>query len=284
MKKRSRKIITLVLLAVFFIGLSVLLYPSISNFWNQKTQSKAVANYDKLMEKLKPEDFTKLFEQADKYNKELADLPFPLTQYKELDGYKETLNVDGTGMFGYISIDKIQVELPIYHSTDSSVLDVACGHLEGTSLPVGGKGTHCVLSAHRGLPTAKLFTNLDKLENGDTFRITVLDRVLTYEVDQIRIVTPREVKDLMIEDDKDYCTLLTCTPYGINSHRLLVRGHRVENRSDRNVSVVSEAYVIDRFIVTPIVALPILLVLILYVCFKPAKKKLPIMEGEDDYE
>ena len=126
MKKRSRKIITLVLLAVFFIGLSVLLYPSISNFWNQKTQSKAVANYDKLMEKLKPEDFTKLFEQADKYNKELADLPFPLTQYKELDGYKETLNVDGTGMFGYISIDKIQVELPIYHSTDSSVLDVAC--------------------------------------------------------------------------------------------------------------------------------------------------------------
>ena len=187
-------------------------------------------------------------------------------------------------MMGYLDIDKIQLKLPIYHTTDPSVLNAACGHLEGSSLPVGGESTHCVLSAHRGLPTATLFTHLDRMEIGDTFRITVLDRTLVYEVDQIKVVTPDDFTDIMITDGMDYCTLLTCTPYGINTHRLLVRGVRIETEQKRTLRVVSEAFIIDRLIVTPIVALPILLVLIVYVFLKPAKKKRPKLDERGEWK
>lgn len=273
---KTRKIITITLLAVFFVGLSVLLYPSISSYWNSKTQSKAVTDYDSLVKALTPKDYSEFFEKADAYNAALASLPFALADHSGVDGYHECLNATGNGMMGYIDIDKIQVKLPIYHGTDASTLSIAAGHIEGSSLPVGGAGTHSVISAHRGLPSAKLFTDLDKLEIGDTFRITVLDRTMVYEVDLIKTVLPSDVGDLAIDEDSDLFTLVTCTPYGINTHRLLVRGHRIESQETRVMHVVSEAYIVDRLIVTPIVALPILLALMLYVFFKPAKKRLPI--------
>lgn len=281
MLMKKRRTITLILLGIFFVGLFVLLYPAFANFWNQKTQSQAVVDYDAYLESLTEEDYSAIFEEADEYNRALAQLGFPLTDYTELGGYYDLVNVGANGMFGYIDIDKIQVKLPIYHGTSASVLNSACGHLQGSSLPVGGTGTHCVLSAHRGLPTAKLFTNLDKLEIGDTFKLTVLDRVLTYRVDQILIVKPNEIDTLAIDENMDYCTLLTCTPYGINTHRLLVRGVRVENEEQIKTSVSSEAYLVDRLIVTPIVALPILFVLILYVFFMPTKRKLPLDDEEE---
>mgnify|MGYP004524485131 CR=1 FL=1 len=281
---RKRKILTLILLCIFFAGLSVLLYPAISSFWNAKTQSRAVVDYDAIVKSLTPEDYSAYFEAAEDYNRSLAALSFPLTDFAQLDGYRACLDADGSGMMGYLDIDKIQLKLPIYHTTDPSVLNAACGHLEGSSLPVGGESTHCVLSAHRGLPTATLFTHLDRMEIGDTFRITVLDRTLVYEVDQIKVVTPDDFTDIMITDGMDYCTLLTCTPYGINTHRLLVRGVRIETEQKRTLRVVSEAFIIDRLIVTPIVALPILLVLIVYVFLKPAKKKRPKLDERGEWK
>ena len=194
------------------------------------------------------------------------------------EDYNSALNASGDGVMGYIDIDKIQVKLPIYHGVSDGVLSHAVGHIEGSSLPVGGESTHCVLSAHRGLPSAKLFTDLDKLEIGDTFRITVLDRAMIYEVDQIKTVLPTDVGDLLITEGADYCTLITCTPYGINTHRLLIRGHRVSSEDLRKMQVLSDAFIVDRLIVTPIVALPIIFILMLYVFFEPPKKKLPINE------
>lgn len=275
---RKRKVITLILLSVFFVGLSVLLYPSISSYWNSLTQSKAVVDYDKIVKSLTPEDYSKFFEEAEQYNKRLSACNFPLSDYSQVSGYRECLDATDTGIMGYIDIDKIQVKLPIYHGTSASVLNQACGHIEGSSLPIGGEGTHCVLSAHRGLPSAKLFSDLDKLEIGDVFQITVLDHTMLYEVDRIKTVLPDDVFELLIDKDKDYCTLVTCTPYGINSHRLLVRGHRIESEGQRSMAVVSEAYIVDRLIVTPIVTLPIIFMLMLYVFFKPVKKRLPINE------
>ncbi len=278
---KKRKVVTLILLGVFLVGLSVLLYPSVSSYWNSITQSKAIVGYDTIVQSLSPKDYSEIFKKAEKYNEDLKNLNFPLSDYTQLDGYEDCLNATGDGVIGYIDIDKIQVKLPIYHGTNPSTLNHACGHIEGSSLPIGGKGTHAALSAHRGLPSAKLFSDLDKLEVGDIFRITVLDKTYIYEVDQIKTVLPNDVSDLLIEEDKELCTLVTCTPYGINSHRLLVRGHRIESEDNRTMNVVSEAYIIDRLIVTPIVALPIIFVLMLYVFFKPVKKKLPINdEGE----
>lgn len=275
---KKRKVTTLILLSIFFVGLAVLLYPSVSSYWNSKTQSRAIDDYETQMNRLKPTDYTAMFRAADEYNEKLAALAFPLSEYSSVEGYAEALNAAGSGIMGYIDIDKIQVKLPIYHGTDPSVLNTACGHIEGSSLPTGGKGTHCAISAHRGLPSARLFTDLDRLEVGNTFRVTVLDRTLVYEIDQIKTVLPGDVNDLLIEKDADLFTLVTCTPYGVNTHRLLVRGHRIESEDTRTMQVVSEAYIIDRLIVTPIVALPIIFILMLYVFFKPVKKKLPINE------
>ena len=275
---KSRKT-TIILLIVFFVGLSVLLYPSISSYWNSKTQSEAIINYEAMLAQYRPEDYSAIFAQADAYNQELRKLNDPYRDYNLVPDYHSILNIGGTGMIGYISIPKINQELPVYHGTSEGILSVAVGHVEGSSLPVGGESTHSVVSAHRGLPTATLFTHLDRMELGDTFHFTILDRTITYEVDQIRIVDPNDTSLLQIEDGKDYCTLLTCTPYGINTHRLLVRGHQVDESQTRNLYVANEAYRIEPLVVMPIVALPIIFVLLLYVMFAPVTKK---SLGEDN--
>ena len=265
---------TIILLICFFIGLSVLLYPSISSYWNSKTQSEAIVDYESMLANYKPEDRTAVFEEANAYNQQLAALALPMQECSTLSNlYWKTLDVTGTGMMGYISVPKIDQELPVYHGTSDAVLGKAVGHLEGTSLPVGGAGTHSVVSAHRGLPSAVLFTYLDRMEVGDTFTFTILDRTFTYEVDQIRIVEPNDTSLLQIESGKDYCTLLTCTPYGINTQRLLVRGHQVDMTQKSNLYIANEAYRVDTLIVTPLVALPMILVLLIYVMFAPVKKE-----------
>ncbi len=267
------KTATLIMLIFFFVSLCVLLYPAISQYWNAQVQTKAVTEYNEMINTLKEEDYSAYFDAANDYNRRLYDLGKPLQFYRELTDYMDQLNLTGNGIMGYIDISKLGVELPIYHTTSEAVLSVAVGHIEGTSLPVGGKGTHSALSAHRGLPGARLFTDLDRMELGDTFTITILNEVLTYQVDQITVVNPDQVEGLAIDPDEDYCTLVTCTPYGINTQRLLVRGTRIETTQTRKLYVITEAYIVDRLIVTPIVALPILFVLILIVIFKPAKKR-----------
>jgi len=270
---QSRKV-TIVLLVSFFIGLSVLLYPAISSYWNSKTQSEAIVDYEAMLAAYKPEDYSAIFEAADRYNAALSALNSPLQEHPSLDAeYWEALNVSGTGMMGYVSVPKINQELPVYHGTSDAVLSIAVGHLQGTSLPVGGESTHSVVSAHRGLPTAVLFTHLDRMEIGDTFSFSILDRTITYEVDQIRIVEPNDVSLIQIEEGKDYCTLLTCTPYGINTQRLLVRGHQIDASQKRNIYIANEAYRVEPLVVMPIVALPIIFVLLIYVMVVPVKKE-----------
>ena len=274
MKRKS----TIILLISFLIGLSVLLYPSLSSFWNSRTQSEAIVDYESMLSQFKPEDYSAVFAAADDYNRKLRLLKDPLQEHMQLSDYHSVLNVSGTGMMGYITVHKIGQELPVYHGTSEGVLSVAVGHLEGTSLPVGGESTHSVVSAHRGLPTAVLFTHLDRMELGDTFSFTILDRTITYEVDQIRIVEPNDASLIRIEEGKDYCTLLTCTPYGINTQRLLVRGHQVDASQIRNLYIANEAYRIEPLVVMPFVALPIIFVLLIYVMFAPVKKE---TVGED---
>ena len=278
----KRNNIGLILVLMLFIGVCVLLYPSVSQYWNSKTQTRAVENYREILDSLKPEDYEALFKEAEDYNTALGQLTFPLTNYNQIDGYNEILDVSGTGIIGYISITKLGVEIPLYHGISADILNIACGHLEGTSLPIGGEGTHSVLSAHRGLPHAKLFTDLDKLEVGDTFQITVLDRTLTYQIDQIKIVLPNETNDIKIVEGKDLCTLLTCTPYGINSHRLLVRGTRIENATPI-LHITSDAYRIDSLVATPVVAAPILLVLLIILMVKYRDKGTkPLISKEEE--
>ena len=275
----SRKI-WIILTAGFLVGICVLLYPAFSNFWNSKTQSRAIVNYESVLEHLEPEDYSAMFQAAYDYNDALREVDFPLRDHKQVPGYYETLKIEGTSIIGYVKIDKIGVELPVYHGTSDLVLNRGVGHLEGTSLPVGGESTHSVMSAHRGLPSAKLFTDLDRLEMGDTFQIMVLDQVLTYQVDQVKVITPNEIDDLQIVEGKDYCTLFTCTPYGINTHRLLVRGIRIETITEKPVIYVSnEAFRIEPMLVTPAVAAPMMLVFLIHLMVKysePPKKK----EGE----
>lgn len=229
MKKDT--ITTILLVLVLVIGLSLLLYPTVSDWWNTAHQSRAINNYEKQVEKLDTAAYEKVVSEAQAYNRTLLgrdNSRFQMTD-QERETYNGIMDISGTGIMASIDIPSLGVTLPIYHGTSDGVLQVAVGHVEGSSLPVGGAGTHCVLSGHRGLPSAKLFTDLDKLKEGDTFEIRVLYDVLTYEIDQIKVVLPQEMDDLAITEDGDYCTLVTCTPYGINTHRLLVRGRRVEN-------------------------------------------------------
>ena len=221
---------TILLIMVFLAGLSLLLYPLISNWWNSRVQTRAVADYKEAVGALSEQDYSEMFAEAEDYNARLRQQGERAFRNPSLiEGYEEALNIAGNGIMGYITIEKLDVELPIYHGTDPEVLQIAAGHLEGSSLPTGGKGNHCVISAHRGLPSSRLFTDLDEMEEGDLFTISVLNRQLTYQVDQILVVEPYEIEDLQITEDKDYCTLMTCTPYGINSQRLLVRGIRTTN-------------------------------------------------------
>lgn len=265
---------TIILILIFLVGLSVMLYPSVSDAVNRKHQSRAVAGYAEEVEQLSDADYQAYFDAADAYNRQLNTTPNAFYKPDLVSGYAQTLDISGTGIMGYITIPKISVELPIYHGTDEGVLQVAAGHLEGSSLPVGGAGTHAVISAHRGLPSAKLFTNLDELEVGDRFTITVLNRVLTYEVDQISIVLPTEIDQLLPTEGMDYVTLMTCTPYGINTHRLLVRGKRVETtESQKHIRVAADAFRIEPIIVAPILAIPMLLAALVGVLVAPHLRK-----------
>ena len=265
---------TIILILIFLVGLSVMLYPSVSDAVNRKHQSRAVADYAEEVEQLSDADYQTYFDAADAYNRQLNTTPNAFYKPDLVSGYAQTLDISGTGIMGYITIPKISVELPIYHGTDEGVLQVAAGHLEGSSLPVGGAGTHAVISAHRGLPSAKLFTNLDELEVGDRFTITVLNRVLTYEVDQISIVLPTEIDQLLPTEGMDYVTLMTCTPYGINTHRLLVRGKRVETtESQKHIRVAADALRIEPIIVAPILAIPMLLAALVGVLVAPHLRK-----------
>lgn len=274
-KKKGGSASTIILVAIFLVGMCILLYPTVSDFWNEKRQSQAIINYDEIIDKLSPEDYSEYFRKADEYNGKLKLISAPFLGHKSLaDEYYSTLDINGNGMMGYITIEKIKVQLPVYHGTSDTVLNSAVGHVEGSSLPVGGKGTHSVLSAHRGLPSAKLFTNLDKLEPGDIFTIKILDRTITYQVDNILIVLPDKIDDLYVVPNKDYCTLVTCTPYGINSHRMLVRGTRIENiEEEKKVNVITEAYRIDPLIVTPAVAAPMLGILLIFLIVKSSHDK-----------
>lgn len=269
----KKNISNYILILIFLVGLSVMLYPTVSNYVNQRHQTEAEAAYDEKVSEMTEKDYTEYFEKAEEYNKKLAEDPDAFYAPDKIEGYEDILDISGTGIMGYITIDKLDVKLPIYHGTSAEVLEIACGHLKGSSLPVGGESTHSVLSAHRGLPSAKLFTNLDKMEEGDTFTVTVLNRVLTYQVDKISIVKPAEVEGLQIEDGKDYCTLMTCTPYGINTDRLLVRGHRIPTDEKKNTQVTTEAFRIEPLVVATVIAVPMLLMLLIGMLIYQKKKR-----------
>ena len=217
---------------LFLAGLSVLLYPSVSDYINEKNSSRAISNYDTVIEQMEEEDYTKEWEAALAYNKYLAEfsnlsVAAVVEEEREDSLYTNLLNATGTGIMGSIKIPSVKINLPIYHGTDEAVLQIAAGHYIGSSLPIGGESTHAILTGHRGLPSAKLFTDLDRLETGDIFYIKVLGEILEYQIDQIEIVLPEEVEGLSIVPGEDYVTLVTCTPYGINSHRMLIRGARI---------------------------------------------------------
>ncbi|MCD7723821.1 MAG: class C sortase [Clostridiales bacterium] len=260
-KKKSGRLASVLFALIFVVGLGVLLYPTVSDWWNSRVQSRAIANYDETVANMNEEEYENMLAAAQEYNEALADLLYPYYQYDEIDGYEDALSITSDGMMGYITIDCINVKLPLYHGTSEAVMNVGVGHLQGSSLPVGGESTHCVLSAHRGLPSATLFSHLDEMEIGDTFTLTILNQTLTYQVDQILVVEPGETDDIQIVGGEDYCTLLTCTPYGINTHRLLVRGVRVENPEE--LTLTNEAYQIDKKILIPIAAAPIVIILLI---------------------
>ena len=273
MKKKNNS--TLFLVLILLVGMSLILYPSVSDYWNSFHQSRAIANYAEAVAEIDNELYQALWVSAEEYNRRLAEIGVQWKPSEELlEAYERELSVSGSGVMGYIEIPKIGCQLPIYHSIRESVLQVAIGHIEGSSLPVGGESTHCILSGHRGLPSARLFTDLDQLKEGDTFLLRILDETLTYQVDQIRIVLPFELDELNILPGQDLCTLVTCTPYGVNSHRLLVRGHRIENAPEaRQIRVTGDAFLIDSAIVAPLVALPMLLALLVMLLVSSARKR-----------
>ena len=271
----KRNFSTIILVLIFLVGLSLLLYPSVSDYWNSLHQSRAIATYAEAVAQVDDTDYEKMWEDAQRYNETLLNKSDRWNMSdEEWAEYYELLNVSGNGIIGYIEIPQIKVALPLYHGVDEAVLQIAVGPIEGSSLPTGGVGTHCVISGHRGLPSASLFTNLDELVEGDVFMMRVLDETLTYEVDQIRIVEPTDLSSLEIEEGKDLCTRVTCTPYGINSHRLLVRGHRIENlETASNIRVTADAMQIDPVLVAPMVAVPLLILLIIWILVYYRKKR-----------
>ncbi len=272
-KKKNRSSVLLILILI--VGLSLMLYPSFSNYWNSFHQTRAIANYAETVAGIDDQVYTEMLEDARDYNRRVAErgILWELDE-EQIADYERQLDITGTGIMGYIEIQKIDCFLPIYHGTAESVLQIAVGHIEGSSLPVGGEGSHCVLSGHRGLPSARLFTDLDRMQEGDSFVLRTLDEILTYQVDQIRIVLPYELDDLRIAEGEDYCTLVTCTPYGVNSHRLLVRGHRIENIPQaKEIRVTGDAFQIDPIVVAPAVAVPMLLLLLLGMLIGGARRK-----------
>ena len=264
---------TALLFILLIAGLSLLLYPIVSDFINTSSASKAIMSYDEEVLKLEKQKYDEMWAEATEYNSSLIgrENEYLLSDEQQAQ-YNSLLDLTGTGIMGYIEIPNIRCSIPIYHGTAETILQIAIGHLDWSSLPTGGENTHCVLSGHRGLPSAKLFSDLDKIVEGDIFMLRILDEVLTYEVDKISIVEPQETSTLEIEQGKDYCTLVTCTPYGVNSHRLLVRGHRVENLKKYTITLVSEGQQIDPLIVAPVVAMPVLIALFIRLMV-PGKRK-----------
>ncbi len=263
----------MLLFFVLLVGISLIAYPFFSDWWNSFHQSRAVASYVDSVTSLDTKEYDAIIESAEAYNARLAEVgPIWMMDDAQNEAYMSELALDDSGIMGYITIDKIHVMLPIYHGTDEAALQVAIGHLSGTSLPVGGESTHCVVSGHRGLPSAKLFTDLDKLLEGDTFTMTVLDRTLTYQVDQIRIVEPSDLSELTIVPGADLCTLVTCTPYGINTHRLLVRGHRVANLQG-DIKVVADALQIEANYIAPFIAVPMLIMLLFLMLYYTGERQ-----------
>ena len=282
MKRKANHITTIVLVLILLVGLSLLLYPSVSDYWNSFHSSRAISAYAEDVANLDEAQYEEMWSAARAYNRALAERStnFALSDAQK-EEYEKLLDISGVGIMGYLEIPELNMSLPIYHGTEESVLQIAAGHLEWSSLPVGGESSHCVISGHRGLPSAKLFTDLDKLQEGDVFVLRVLDEVLTYEVDQIRVVEPSQVSDLEIVEGSDLCTLVTCTPYGINTHRLLVRGHRIENfQESQTIRVTSDAMQIEPLIVAPIVATPVLLLLLVLLLLP--KRKDPSRGGKEN--
>ena len=274
-KQRGGIGVTLLLLGIMLIGVAVILYPTFSDWWNSFHQTRAIAGYVETVANMDSEEYDRMWQEAEAYNTRLANKSNRwLLDDADLNEYNQILDVTGTGIMGYIEIPSINVSLPVYHGTDESVLQIAIGHVEGSSLPVGGIGTHSVLSGHRGLPSARLFTDIDRLQIGDTFVLQILDRTLTYEVDQVRIVLPHELQDLEINPEADQMTLVTCTPYGINTHRLLVRGKRIEN-VEEEANVVAEAMQLKPLIVAPLVAAPMLLLLAIWLLISTSSRFRP---------
>lgn len=259
------------ILLILLAGIGLLTYPSAANWWNSLHQTRAIMSYADSISNLDKQEYDRLWEEAEEYNEDLAEngINWNLTE-AQLARYEKMLAIDDTGIMGYIDISAINIKLPLYHGTDEDVLQESIGHIQQTSLPVGGVTSHSSLSGHRGLPSSRLFTDLDELREGDTWTMTVLDRTLTYEVDQIRIVEPEDLSDLQLDENKDYCTLITCTPYGINTHRLLVRGHRIPN-SQGDANLIADALQIEPKYVAPIVALPLLLILLILFLFNTRK-------------
>lgn len=282
-QKKSNKLTTILLIVILLAGLSLLLYPTFSNWWNSFRQSQVIVNYTDELNNMDNERYQAMIDAARAYNEGLPgrDNPFMLSDAQQQE-YNQLLDISGVGAMGYIEIPSIKCTLPIYHGTSEAVLQIAVGHLDWSSLPVGGESTHCVLSGHRGLPSARLFTDLDKLMVGDLFVMRILNETLTYEVDQILIVEPHDTSSLLIEEGKDYCSLVTCTPYGINTHRILVRGHRVANIPEKkNIRITADASQIEPLLIAPIVAIPILLALLVWLLI-PKKPK--FTRKDDAYE
>ncbi len=279
-----KNLVTIILVGLMFIGVGLIIYPSVSDYWNSFTQSRIIMSYADSISEMDSDEYERIMSSARQYNEELKtkESRWNMTE-EEWSRYMSELNVDGAGSMGYITIPKIDIMLPINHSTEEKVLQSAIGHIEGTSLPVGGEGTHCVLSGHRGLPTARLFTDLDKLKEGDTFTLTIMNEMLTYQIDQIRIVEPTDYSLLQFEEGADYCTLLTCTPYGINTQRLLVRGKRIANPNGE-AKVVADAIQVEATYVAPFIAVPIIFVLLLWMVIAARARRIDRLRMEQARE
>lgn len=268
---------TVILILIFLIGLSLLLYPTVSDYWNSLHQSQAIRSYEEKVAQMTDEEDEAMWKAAREFNARLLQKrdPFKLTD-EEKEEYNSLLNLDYSGMMGYIEIPAIDVKLPLYHGTSEPVLQIGVGHIEGSSMPVGGESSHAALSGHRGLPSSKLFTDLDRINPGDRFLIHIFGHTMAYEVDQLLVVLPTEMEALEIEQGKDYCTLVTCTPYGVNSHRILVRGVRTDYKAALDIRVTADAYLIDAALVAPFLAIPLIMLLVVWVIFttgKAAEKK-----------
>ena len=286
-KRRKRRWTDLLLVLILLIGLGIVAYPSFSDYWNSFHQSRAIVSYAESVATLDNAEYERMWDEAMQYNGYLAQKQNQWAiEPEESEIYNDRLNVGGTGNMGFISIPRINVNLPVYHGTEESVLQTSAGHIEGTSLPVGSPhldeedfqkvafGSHCVISGHRGLPSAKLFSDLDKMEIGDTFTFNVMDQILTYEVDAINVVEPEDSKLIELVPDQDLCTLVTCTPYGINTHRLLVRGHRIENEKAKlNIRVTADAVRLDTLYTAPFIAAPVLLLMAAYVMMMSGRRE-----------